>query len=147
MSMIHGSQLLPLAIHADVRGLLGVMPETDDLPFPLERIFFMKVDDSGVERGGHANSCDELIVALSGSVRVELDNGFERDAVTLADHASGLWIQPGVLIRLTSFEAGTILLVAASARYEDTRHFETPQPHLLQPHPLAPRPVLAEQQA
>lgn len=81
--------------------------------------------------GGHANSCDELIVAVSGLVLVEVDNGHEHAVIRLSDCNQALWISAGILIRLREFGPGIILLVCASALYGDTRHFERLQPCLV----------------
>ena len=137
MRVIEGVMLLRQQVHSDRRGLLVSLEEEASLPFPLERVFFMKVDRAGIERGGHANSCDEFILPLAGSVTVEVDNGVERAVVLLSEHDRGLWVQPGILIHLRAFERGTTLLVCASARYEDTRHYEAAQPRLAGPAPAA----------
>lgn len=129
--LIKGVQLRRQQVHADPRGQLVSLEQFASLPFTPKRVFFMKVDSPGVMRGGHANSCDELIVALSGSVLVEVDNGDEHAAIRLSDCDQALWISSGILIRLKEFGPGTILLVCASALYGETRHFERPQPGLI----------------
>lgn len=131
MHLIEGAKMLAHRIHTDARGDLVAFEEFKDIPFPLKRVFFMKVDDPKIVRGGHANSCDEFIVALSGSVSVKIDNGFEESLVHLHTYDQALWVKAGVLIHLREFATGTLLLVCASARYEDTRHFDRAQPHLL----------------
>jgi hypothetical protein len=101
-----------------------------------ERMFFMKTVDPGAVRGGHANSCDELIVAVSGSVLADLDNGSEQSSIRLHRRDQALLVRAGVLIYLREFEPDTLLLVGASARYNDTRHFKVPQAHLMLPNCL-----------
>lgn len=132
MCLINGAQLLDYQVHADSRGKLAAFEQFDSLPFRLERVFLISVDKSGTVRGGHANSCDEYIVALTGSVLVELDNGHARCTVRVRPGGQALWVRPGVLIILRDFEPETRLLVCASARYEDTRHFDRPQPQLIE---------------
>ncbi|KAB1070555.1 sugar 3,4-ketoisomerase [Methylobacterium planeticum] len=129
--LIAGVRLLSQRVHADARGELVAFEQSGNLPFPAERIFFLRVDRTGVVRGGHANSCDELIVPLSGSVLVEVDNGSERTAIRLRDRDQALWIEPGILIHLREFEPRTVLLVFASARYSETRHYDRAQPHMV----------------
>lgn len=129
--LIHGVQLRRQQVHADPRGKLVSLELLAGLPFMPKRVFFMKVDSPGIMRGGHANSCDELIVAVSGSVLVEVDNVSEHAAIRLSGCDQALWVRSGILIRLKEFEPGTILLVCASALYGDTRHFERPQPGLI----------------
>ncbi|NEU12620.1 WxcM-like domain-containing protein [Methylobacterium sp. BTF04] len=131
MRLIEGAQLLAHCLHTDARGDLVAFEEFKNLPFPLERVFFIKVDAPEVVRGGHANSCDELIVALSGSVLVEVDNGREQSHIRLCTHDQALWVRAGVIIHLREFVPGTLILVCASARYEDTRHYSRAQPHLM----------------
>ena len=118
-------------IHADARGDLVALEHCENLPFEPKRVFFIKVNDQGKARGGHANSCDEFIVALSGSVLVEVDNGFERGRVRLNTCDRGLWVRAGILIHLREFQPGTILLVCAPELYRDTQHFDEAQPHLI----------------
>lgn len=131
MELIRGVSLLEHRVHADARGRLIALEQPGTLPFVLKRVFSVLVDARHVVRGGHANSCDEFIVALSGSVLIEADNGAERTSVRLRDHDRALWAKAGTLIHLREFEPGTILLVCASATHADTRRFDRPQPHLI----------------
>ena len=126
-NIIDGVSLLPQRIHRDNRGELVAYEEFENVPFTPKRTFYIKVEVSGYERGGHANSCDELISVLSGSLKIFVDNGTQSAEITLSGSEEALWIQSGILINLSDFAAGTILLVCASERYEDTRHFNTAQ--------------------
>ena len=135
MNAIRGVEHFHSEIHVDARGEL-VSFENDDMPFLIERVFFIKVSDRNVVRGGHANSCEELIVSLSGSVLVDADNGEERSRIRLDHHSQSLLVRAGVVIHLREFAPGTVLLVCASARYEDTQHFSMPQPQLMAAHCL-----------
>lgn len=127
MEMIGGAQLLDLRVHADSRGELVAFESFSNLPFALERVFYLRVDDPAAVRGGHANSCDELIVALVGSVTVELDDGRQQSRIRLGCKDRGIWIRPGIVITLRAFEPGTLLLVCASAPYQETRQFARAQ--------------------
>lgn len=129
-NIITGVTLLKQHIHADPRGALVALEQHRNLPFEPKRVFFMNVDVPGTLRGGHANSCDEFIMALSGSVLIEVDNGREGARVRLASYDRALWVRAGILIHLRDFEPRTILLVCASELYGDTRHFDAPQPLL-----------------
>lgn len=130
MKIIEGVTLRIEKVHSDDRGDLVALEQFQNIPFACERVFFMKVEHRDVVRGGHSNSCEELIVAVNGGVRVEVDNGEEKNSIRLsrADHA--LWIRPGVLVVLRDFEPQTVLLVCASLPYAKTEHFDRPQPQL-----------------
>ena len=131
MRLIEGAELLEHRVNVDPRGELGAFEDFNNLPFPLERVFFIKAGMTGMPRGGHANSCDEAIIALSGSVLVEADNGYQKAGVRLSGGHEMVWIKPGVVVSLLDFEPNTILLVCASARFSDTRHYPCAQPHLI----------------
>lgn len=126
MHIIHGVKQITHRVHGDTRGDLVAFERSSSLPFPLERVFFMKVDERSGERGGHANSCHEYIVAVAGSVVIDVDNGRERASVRLTGHDQALWVGPGVLLRLRDFSRDTVLLVCASQSYAQTTHY--PQP-------------------
>lgn len=131
MEAIKGAALLEQNVHSDLRGRLVAFEAFDNLPFIPQRVFVLEVDDSRVTRGGHANSCDEVIVALRGAATIALDNGDETTSVRLKGDHHALWISAGIVIRLENFEVGTLLLVCASERYGRTRHFATPQAGLV----------------
>lgn len=129
--MIKGTAFLGQNIHADLRGRLMAFEAFDNLPFVPQRVFVMEVDDTNVSRGGHANSCEEAIVVLRGGATITLDNGEETARLRLDGDDAALWISAGIVIRLERFEPGTVLLVCASERYTDTRHFAQPQADLV----------------
>jgi hypothetical protein len=131
MQLIGGARLLDYPLHSDHRGTLAAFEQPGTLPFPLARVFLISVDHPDTVRGGHASSCDEYIVAVAGSVRAELDNGRERASVRVGAGGPALWVRPGVLVTLGAFEPGTRLMVCASARWAETRHFAGPQPDLV----------------
>lgn len=132
MLLIEGAELLEHRVNVDSRGELAAFEDFNNLPFPLERVFFIKAGMLGVQRGGHANSCDEAIIALSGSVLIEVDNGQQTTSIRLCTGNDFVWVKPGVVVTLADFAPNTILLVCASARYSDTRHYHCAQPHLFQ---------------
>jgi dTDP-4-dehydrorhamnose 3,5-epimerase-like enzyme len=131
VQVINGVRLLRHKAFADSRGALVAFEQNRNLPFKVERVFTIEVEEAGVSRGGHANSCDELIVCLSGSVIVDVDNGDERKSIRLGTKSESVWIGAGILINLRHFDPRTVLLVFASALYEDTLHYDQPQPQLI----------------
>ena len=128
--IIEGVELLPQVVHCDPRGSLISFEEFGNVPFFPKRVFVISVDRPGPDRGGHANSCDELISVISGAVTIEIDNGHSCRSVRLHGCDEALWIQAGILVVLKEFAPNTALLVCASERYEDTRHFERPRLNL-----------------
>jgi hypothetical protein len=129
--MMRGVAELTRRTYEDGRGRLHAFEAFDNLPFLPRRVFFIEVETAATERGGHANSCAEVIIAVRGGVTVEVNNGYECGSIRLAGGDGPLWVSPGVVIRLTRFEANSLLLVCASECYGQTAHFPEPQADLV----------------
>lgn len=132
MKIMNGVELLTRTIHEDERGSLVAFEEQDGLPFAPRRIFYITVPDSSSIRAGHAGTSEELIIPLTGAVKVELDNGIRQSSLRLAERNKALWVRPGVWLQIKEFAPGTVLLVVASLLYAETRHYNQPQPRLIQ---------------
>jgi len=125
---VRGVELLQLGLNSDHRGDLLAFEIPDGLPFAAKRVFTILSHEGKYARGGHANSCDELIICLGGSVKVILDNGSQKKSIDLLSPTQALWVKPGVFLRLDRFSPHTVLMVFASLSYEETQHFDCPQP-------------------
>jgi hypothetical protein len=112
----------------DVRGNLGVI-EKDTIPFEIKRVYYLFDVPSTAYRGGHAHINQvELLVALSGSFDVKLNDGIEETFVTLNKPDKGLLIEKGVWRELDNFSSGAVCLVLASDVFDEAdyiRDFET----------------------
>jgi len=90
-----------------------------DVPFKVERLYYLFDVPGGQSRGGHAHkSLRQLMVAASGSFDVSLDDGRVKKVVQLNQPNIGLLIMPGIWRELTNFSSGGICLVLASERYD-----------------------------
>lgn len=75
---------------------------------------------SGSERGGHAHkNLHQLIVAISGSFDITLDDGVTKKTVRLDRPNYGLLVLPGIWRELKGFSSGSVCLVLASNKYEE----------------------------
>jgi len=103
----------------DPRGNLAVV-EKDTLPYKIERVYYLYDVPSDSHRGGHAHKkCLELLIAVSGSFTVELDNGIEKQTVTLNKPNKGLLISTMIWRELADFSSGAMCLVLASHEFEE----------------------------
>lgn len=109
------------------RGNLSVI-ENDTIPFEMKRVYYLYDVPSDAERGGHAHkSLRQFLIALSGSFDVVLNDGFEKQTITLNKPFEGLLINPGIWRELNNFSSGSVCLVIASAVYDEVdyiRDFE-----------------------
>jgi dTDP-4-dehydrorhamnose 3,5-epimerase-like enzyme len=91
-----------------------------DIPFDIERVYYLYDMPSGETRGGHAHkNLYQLIVAVSGSFDVVLDDGKEQKTITLNRPNFGLYVTPYIWRELENFSSGAVLLVLASMKYDE----------------------------
>ena len=104
----------------DPRGNLTVAEGMNQVPFAVSRVYWTYDVPSGESRGGHAHKhCRELIIAISGSFTVTLDNGTERKAFHLNHPWQGLLVERNVWRTLDDFSSGAVCLVLASDPFEE----------------------------
>lgn len=119
MTTIHDALILDITKVHDTRGNLSVLQE-NDIPFAMKRIYYLYDIPSGGRRGGHSHiNQQELLVALSGSFDVILNDGKEQKTVTLNKPNVGLLIVSGIWRELENFSSGAVCLVLASDVFEE----------------------------
>jgi hypothetical protein len=93
----------------------------ENIPFDIERIFYLYDIPGGADRGAHAHKkCHQVLVAASGSFEVILDDGRNIRKTTLNRPYFGLHIPPGIWAAEQDFSSGAICLVFASHRYDES---------------------------
>ncbi len=91
------------------------------LPFEVKRIYYLYAIPENQERGAHAHKeLFQLLLAASGSFKVELDDGKSTKKVFLNQPSQGLLIKPGIWRNITDFSFGSVALVLASEYYTET---------------------------
>lgn len=108
----------------DPRGNLTFAEGDRHVPFEIRRVYYLYDVPAGAERGGHAHRrLHQVLVAVSGSFRVRLDDGTERRTVLLNRPYTGLHIVPGIWRELEDFSSGSVCLVLASERYDEADYW------------------------
>ena len=104
----------------DERGNLVVIEgEGIHIPFDIKRVFYIYGSDSEVVRGQHANRETEfLLVNVSGTSKVRVDNGNEQEIIELNRPRMGLYLAPMVWKDMYDFSEDSVLLVLASRHYD-----------------------------
>ena len=119
MTTIHDSIILDITKVHDTRGNLSVI-QGNAIPFDIKRVYYLYDIPSGGRRGGHSHkNQQELLVALSGSFDVILNDGDEQKTVTLNKPNVGLLIVNGIWRELENFSSGSVCLVLASDVFEE----------------------------
>jgi dTDP-4-dehydrorhamnose 3,5-epimerase-like enzyme len=108
----------------DARGNLTVVEGTRHVPFEIKRVFYLYDVPGGADRAGHAHKrLQQLIVAMSGSFDVLLDDGAETRRYQLNRPYFGLYIPPLVWRELTNFSSGSVCVVFASEWYDEEDYY------------------------
>jgi len=110
---------------SDPRGNLTFAEGSDMVPFEIKRAYWVYDVPGGESRGGHAHKkLRQLVIALSGSFHVTLDNGYERETILLNHPWQGLIIETNIWRTLDDFSSGAVCLVLASEHYEAEDYIE-----------------------
>lgn len=110
----------------DPRGALSVFEDGSDLPFSVQRVYWLHGVPENANRAGHAHrTLKQLIVAVSGNCDVTIDDGYERRVVHLDRPDLGLYLHPYTWRELDNFAPGTVLVVLASAPYDESDYIRS----------------------
>ena len=119
MSIKDQYKILEFGDLGDERGQLVVVEGAQDIPFDIQRVFYIYGSDSEVVRGQHANRNSEFVlINVSGSSKVRVDNGFEEDIIELNRPRMGLYLPTMLWKDMYDFSADSVLLVLANTHYD-----------------------------
>jgi dTDP-4-dehydrorhamnose 3,5-epimerase-like enzyme len=118
---VYDCVILPLNKIHNRAGNLTVIEGQKHLPFNISRIYYLYDIPGGETRGGHAHKqLYQLVVAAGGSFDVLLDDGENKKVVTLNRPNYGLLIVPGIWREIMEFSSGSVCLVLASHKYDES---------------------------
>lgn len=108
----------------DPRGNLTFIEGCNHVPFDIQRVYYLYDVPGGAERGGHAHKAlHQLIIAMSGSFDVVLDDGNEKKRIHLNRSYNGLYVCPMMWRELDNFSSGAVCMVLASNRYSEDDYY------------------------
>jgi len=111
---------------SDHRGNLSFIEGGRHIPFDIQRVYYLYDVPGGAERGGHAHKeLRQLIIAISGSFDVVLDDGREKKRVHLDRSYHGLYVCPMIWRELDNFSSGSVCMVLASNRYDEADYYRS----------------------
>lgn len=117
--MNFAAKIIQLPKILDDRGNLTFIEGENHIPFKIERTYWIYDVPGGEIRGGHAyKELDELIVALSGSFDVVLDDGHEKCTYSLNRSYYGLYVPKMMWRQVENFSTNALALILASGPYE-----------------------------
>ena len=116
--------IIELPVIADTRGNLTVVEGNEHIPFDIKRVYYLYDVPGGAARGGHAHkNLQQIIIALSGSFDVLLDDGVDTKTYTLNRAFQGLYLSNMIWRELDNFTSGAVCMVLASERYDENDYY------------------------
>ncbi len=105
----------------DIRGNLTVAEQLKNVPFDIARVYWTYDIPAGERRGGHAHrTCEEIVIAVSGSFDVMVDDGCGEKVIYHLNHPyQGLLVETGIWRTLEDFSSGAVCLVLASDLFDE----------------------------
>lgn len=121
---IDDCRLVQLPKITDPRGNLTFVEGNRHVPFEIKRVYYLYDVPGGSERGGHAHKAlHQLIIAMSGSFDVVLDDGRQKKRIHLNRSYTGLYVCPMIWRELDNFSSASVCMVLASNLYDPEDYF------------------------
>lgn len=124
-------KIIDLSRISDSRGSLTFVESGKEIPFDIKRIYYLYDVPGGAERGEHAHKdLHQLIIAMSGSFDVVLDDGTAKKRFHLSRSYYGLYVCPMIWRVLENFSYGAVCLVLASNLYDEDDYYRDYEEYL-----------------
>lgn len=124
VTSVNDCRLIELPRIADPRGNLTFIEGNRHIPFGIERVYYLYDVPGGASRGGHAHrELHQLLIAMSGSFDVLVDDGRTKRTFSLNRSYVGLFIPHLIWRELLNFSSGAVCTVLASNRYDEAEYF------------------------
>lgn len=123
MSSLQQVKIINLPKVLDARGNLSFFQNNDQIPFEIKRVYWIYDVPGGEQRGGHAyKTLEEVIVALSGSFDVVLNDGEQEKRITLNRSYFGLYIPKLLWRHLENFSTNSVGFIAANQSFNEDEY-------------------------
>lgn len=120
MMTIDDISLIKIPVVEDLKGNLAFI-QNDIIPFEFKRVYYLFDVPSSAFRGGHSHiEQQEVLVALSGSFEVKVNDGNNKKSFLLNKPNIGLHLPKGIWRELENFSSGAVCLVLASDVFEES---------------------------
>lgn len=107
----------------DERGSLIPIEENNNVDFDVKRVFYIYGTTDSTRRGVHANKYSKfLMVVISGSCKVLIDDGFEKTIVELNQPNQALYLDEMIWKEMYDFSPNAVLLVISNQKYNEDEY-------------------------
>jgi dTDP-4-dehydrorhamnose 3,5-epimerase-like enzyme len=117
-------KIIELSKIADPRGNLTSIEAQREVPFEIKRVYYLYDVPGGATRAGHGHkTLQQLIIAMSGSFDVVLDDGSNKERYHLNRSYFGLYVAPMMWREIDNFSSGSVCMVLASDHYDEQDYY------------------------
>jgi dTDP-4-dehydrorhamnose 3,5-epimerase-like enzyme len=117
-------QIFDLPRINDPRGNLTFVEANRHVPFEIRRVYYLYDVPGGAERGGHGHKAlHQLIIAMSGSFDIHLDDGYAKKTIHMNRSYNGLYVCPMIWREIDNFSSGAVCMVLASDYYDEQDYY------------------------
>jgi dTDP-4-dehydrorhamnose 3,5-epimerase-like enzyme len=121
---VEDCKLIDLPKISDPRGNLTFVEGRNHIPFDIKRVYYLYDVPGGAERGAHGHKeLQQLIIAMSGSFDVVLDDGVNQKRFHLNRSYFGLYVPPMMWRDIDNFSSGSVCMVLASDVYKESDYY------------------------
>lgn len=125
------ASIINLPKFEDLRGNISFIEAEKHIPFEIERTYWIYDVPGGQVRGGHAfKKQQELIIALSGSFDVIVDDGKKKQTFSLNRSYYGLYVPEGLWRQMQNFSTNSLALVLSSTPFDENDYIRDYQEFL-----------------
>lgn len=115
-----GPTIINLPKILDARGNLSFAEIDNQVPFTIKRVYWIYDVPGGTNRGGHSyQNNEELVIAMSGSFDIIIDDGIEQQKINLNRSYYALYIPKGIWRTMRNFSTNSLALVLSSTEYDE----------------------------
>ncbi|MFA5370485.1 MAG: FdtA/QdtA family cupin domain-containing protein [Sideroxydans sp.] len=121
---VEDSRIIDLPKISDPRGNLTFVEGGRHIPFDIKRVYYLYDVPGGSERGAHGHrDLQQLIIAMSGSFDITLDDGHNKRSFHMNRSYYGLYVPPMMWREIDNFSSGAVCMVLASDHYDEADYF------------------------
>lgn len=120
------AKMIDFQTHTDFRGELVVLEEKKEIPFKIERVYYIYNTPKGVVRGKHAHKkLEQILICIHGECKILLDDGDSKEVVCLNNPKKGLYIPNNIWREMYDFSSDAVLMVLASKLYDESDYIRS----------------------
>src|SRR5258707_5774573 len=124
-------RIIELPRITDPRGNLTFIEAGNQLPFEIKRVYYLYDVPGGATRAGHRHKrLEQLMIAMSGSFDVLLDDGSAKKKYHLNRPYYGLYLPPMIWREIDNFSSGSVCMVLASDLFAESDYYRDLQEFL-----------------